>query len=70
MMKMTVLVYMMVDGYRTRLNLTNSMNGRREAMKQYVPNVGYVVVVVVVVVGHDIVRSRSRSRTWNPIVSS
>jgi len=63
-MKMVALVYMAV-GYRTHLNLTNPMSCRREAMKQYVPYVGYVV-------GHDlnIDRIRSRSRTWVPIVSS
>ena len=63
MMKMAVLVYVAV-GYRTHLNLTNPMSGRREGMKQPAPHVGYV--------GHNlnIDRSRSRSRTWAPIVSS
>jgi hypothetical protein len=64
-MMMTVLVYMVV-GYMTHPNLTSPMSGgRREAMKQHAPHVGYV--------GRDlnmIDHSRSRSRTRVPTVVS
>jgi len=60
-MMMTVFVYMV--GYRTHLNLTNPMSGRREGMKQYALHVGHGMNI-------DHIRSRSRNRTWVPTVSS